>query len=214
MKRFTRILVLLVIAALALSLCACGSDKKMELLTGTWSMATSNSEEQAMVLLEAIDLYEEEIAVVDKSAACIVKIVEFSSDKTYRFAYDVDATKVCVREFYIRVFEDLYENRASLASLYEEDITQLGEEDFYLFYAALYGVDSYDALMDKFTGNAYNYESLAENIETGTYKVVGDKILTTITGETEAESLGYKVEGNTLTLSYTNATEVYTKAAG
>lgn len=211
MKKITRLFAIFIVAALALSLCACVREKEDDRLIGTWSLITTDNSAQAEKLLSHSDLYEEEIAVVNKDRLCIVKTVQFSSDKTYRFGYDVEGTKACVRKFYSDVFADLYENRASLNGLYEADISGLSQEDFYLFYAKLYGKDSFAALIEMFTDNSYDYTALAQNTETGTYKIVGEKLLTEKAGETTPGAFTYDVDETTLQLHYTNATETYTK---
>lgn len=196
---------------LLVSLCACVAEKEDDRLVGTWSLIAVDTPAQAEKLLSHSDLYEEEIAVVNKNNLCIVKTLQFSGDKTYRFGYDTEGTKACVRKFYTEVFSDLYTNRSALTGLYEEDISNLSQEDFYLFYAKLYGTDSFSGLIEKFTNISYDYQALAQNTEAGTYKIVGEKLLTTKTGESMPGALTYEIDGSTLTLHYSDATETYTK---
>lgn len=214
MKRLTRVVLLLLAAAMTMGLLsACQSTQaKIEALSGTWTMVEADTEEQALALLENIDLYEEEIAHVDLTSLQYVQLVEFTTDKTYRFAYDVEGTKACVREFFTGAFDALYENRASLNETYALEFDAMTQEEFQQFYAELYDVADFATLMDEITEGAYDYEALGEDWETGTYDIVRDQILCTITGETEAESLGYSIDGDVLVLVYSNATETYTKA--
>lgn len=214
MKKVKSILALVLVVALTACLFAgCESEAdKIEKLAGTWTMVVDDTTDEALALLESSDFYEEEIALVDLTTLQYAQIVTFNIDKTYSFAFDVDGTKECVRQFLLSAFEDMYEGRASLSSTYEADFESMTEEEFRQFYAALYVVDDFDALIDKLTENAYTYDAMEEPWETGTYSIRGSKILCTITGETEAESLGYKIEDNELTLTYIDGVEVYTKA--
>ena len=66
-------------------------------------------------------------------------------------------------------------------------------------------------MIEEMTAVGYDYDSLSGKLETGTYYIDGNDIMCTITGQTMAESLGYKVDGNTLTLIYADGTEVYTR---
>lgn len=208
MKKITALI--LTIVVLAGLLCGCEStQEKMEALSGTWYRVTEDTEEQAQILLENIDLYEEELALVDLTTLTYVKIVEFNMDNTYRFAYDVEGTKDCVRTFYNDCFAQIYEGRAVLNEVYGEDFSMMSEEAFQQFYAELYEYADYEALIDAFVENAYDYEALAEDIESGTYNIKSNKINCTITGETEQEYLVYSIEDNVLTLTYSDAVEAY-----
>lgn len=213
MKKIKNILLFVLIAVMVAGLLGGCEDSaaKMEALSGTWTMTAQDSEEQAQILLEGIDLYEEEIAVADLTSLKYVQIVEFDTEGNYRFAYDVEGIRTCVREFYVGVFDALYENRTSLNETYGVEFDQVTEEEFRQFYAELYGLSDYETMIDQFTDYAYDYEALAESLETGTYTIKGNSILCTITGETEAESMGYKISGTSLTLTYIDAEEVYTK---
>ncbi len=213
MKLLKRVLFALMAAAMLLSLAACGvsESEKIAELSGVWTMRRDDTAEQAQMLLENIDFYAEEIALVDLNSLDEVRQVEFTSDKNYSFSYDVDATKACVREFYTGVFQALYDGRDSINGLYTTPFDGMDQATFNLFYASLYSCTTFEELLDRCVENAYNWDSLAEPFETGTYSVKGDKILCTITGQSQAEALGYSIEENTLTLTYSNATEVYSR---
>lgn len=225
MKKIMRILALCLITAMMLSsFTGCGlavdllemafnnEAEKIEQLAGTWICISQDEEEYALGLLENIEMYEEEIALVDLSVLQDAKLVEFRDDKTYRFAYSAEETKTCVRKFYESAFADLYEGRSTLSAVYEMDFEAMNEQEFYQFYAELYSMADFDALLTAITEDAYDYAALAEDYETGTYSIDGDDIMCKITGQTQAEALGYKIEGETLTLYYLDATEVYTRA--
>lgn len=213
MKNFKKSLVLLLVAVMAIGLlCGCEStEEKMAALSGTWTMTIPDTAEQAQILLDNIELYPEEIALVDLNSLEQVKRVTFDMAGNYSFGYDVDGTMECVRQFYLGVFDALYEGRATLNAAYEQEFDNMSRDDFNQFYADLYNAGNYDALIDLFVENAYDADALAEPFETGTYTIKGKFIMCTITGETEAESLGYTLEGNTLTLLFADTQEVYTK---
>ena len=199
----------LVVLMLATMLCACESkEEKYAALAGTWQMVADDTEEQALVLLEGIDLYEEEIAVVDKTTLKYVWIYEFDTEGNFRQADDIEATKEYVREFYAGVFEDLYENRADLGALYGEDFASMDQTAFQLFYANLYGKDTYEALLDQFVENAYKWDEWTD-YRNGTFTFDGDRL--EVEDGAESYWLAYKIEGNTLTITYSDGDEVYTK---
>lgn len=210
MKRITKIVCVLLAMLMAMSaLCACEStEDKYAALAGTWRMVEQDSEEQVMVLLEGIDLYEEEIAVVDKTTLRYAWIYEFDTAGNFRQADDIPATKDCVREFYTGMFQDLYDNRAGLGALYEQDFAAMSQDEFHLFYANLYGFETFDALIDQFVENAYFYDEWTD-YRNGTFTFDGD--LLDIQDGAKTYTLGYKIEGDTLTISYSDGEEVYTR---
>lgn len=213
MKNFKKALVLLLVAALSVTLfCGCEStEEKMAALSGTWTMVMPDTAEQAQILLDNIELYPEEIALVDLDSLEQVKSVTFNMDGTYSFGYDVDGTLDCVRRFYLAAFDAMYEGRASLSNSYDADIANMTREEFNQFYAELYTAADFDTLIDLFVDNAYDTDALAEPFETGTYTIKGNALMCTITGESKAESLPYEIEGNTLTLHFSNLDETYTR---
>lgn len=213
MKKLKKIAILAVIIVMAVTmLTSCVSmQEKIEELSGTWSVKELDTAEQAREILENIDFYEEEIEIADLDSLYDVHFVTFDTEKNYSFVYDVDGTKECVREFLIGVFADMYENRASLNEVYSTEFDQMSEDEFYQYYMDMYSADSFENLIDKLTESTYDFESLAEPWETGTYTISGDKIMCTITGETEAESIGYEIEGDTLTLTFADVVRDYTR---
>ena len=189
-----------------------GMDKKIDALAGVWH-CMEDGQEDVQDLLDLVDLYEEEKALVRSDLTFqFVKIVEFTQAQTYRFSYDVELTKQQVRDMYETAIEDLFENRAALTEVYGEELAGYTREQFRQFYAELYSMASYDELLDTFADNAYDYDKLGEDFETGTYTIKGDDIMCTITGQSQAEALGYDLEGGNLTLTYTNLVEYYTRA--
>lgn len=210
MKKVTRILALAMAAAmLCAMLCACeNSEEKMAELSGTWMMIEQDSQEQATALLENIDLYEGEIAVVDVNSLQYAWIYEFDTEGNFRQAEDPDKAKELVREFYTGAFEDLYAHRADIDDLYEVEMADMTEDAFYAFYAELYGYDTFEELLTRFVDSAYRYDEWTD-LQSGTYSVRGGYI--TLTTEEGAGKIGYKIEGDTLTLTYSDGVEVYTK---
>ena len=185
--------------------------EKIEALAGTWIATISETESVAQTLLENIDLYPEEIACVDLTTFKSVKILKFTTDQTYQYAWDPDGTRACAREFYEGVFNSLYENRASLGQLYEVDFDSLSKEEFLQFYADLYVADDFPALLDKLADNCFDYEALAEPDEEGTFAIDGNFIDMTILGESKVESVEYTLGGGVLMLTYVNTVEVYSR---
>lgn len=208
MKHIRSIVAVLLVAVL---LCGCGAGVKMEELTGKWEMVSQSPEEEVAYMLDTMDLYAEERALVDMSSLKNVLIAEFGPDGNYSFTYDAEANKACVREFFIGVMDALYEGRATLGTAYGTDLEPMTREEFNQFYVEIYGVASYEFLLDRFAEYAYDYESLAVPVETGTFKIVGDTLMCTITGETEAAGMGCELSGDTLKLTYTDGEEVYTR---
>jgi len=214
MKKMHRIVLLLLIVSLVACLFAgCETEEqKIEKLAGTWTMNVAGDEDQAMTLMENVDLYEEEIALVSSiDELQYVYTVTFTTGKSYNFAYDGAATKEHVRDFYVDVFDQIFESRAALNEIYEMEFDSMTKEGFLQFYADLYAYDSFDTLLEEFVNNAYDYDELEEPWETGTYNIKGDRINCTITGESEAEYITYELEDDVLTLTYTDGTEVYTR---
>ena len=210
MKR--RILALILTVLLAVSmLCACESTaEKYAALDGTWIMYQTDSQEQVMILLESIDLYEEEIALVDMTSLKYAWTVAFDADHNFRQVQPVEENKALVREFYEGMFNAFYEGRATIDEAYEDDLSAMTQEEFNQFYATLYSFETFEALLDQFVENAYKYDEW-EDLRNGTFTIKGDKLEIVDTIESETVYIGYQVEGDTLTLTYSDGTEVYTQ---
>ena len=191
----------------------CGNQQaKLEALAGTWTLLEDEDPEYILDVLTYFELYEEEIALVETTGMKTVKVVEFREDKTYSFRYDGDKTRQTVREYLDGVFDQLYESREKLDSLYEVAFSEYSQEEFQQFYAALYEQDDYDSLLDVMADEVYDYDVLDEPYETGTFTIRANRIYCTMAGKTEEEYLGYEIEGDTLTLEYLEDTEVYHRA--
>lgn len=212
MKRYIYLLLCVILAIFLLTACDGSTQEEIEALSGTWVTWEEDTAEQAELLLESIQAYEEEIALADMSSLEVAMLVEFDVEGNYRFAFDADSTRQCVRNFYLAFFEELYEGRVTLNQVYGQTFDDMTREAFYGFYAQLYACTDFDAMLDLFTENAYDYESLGEDIEYGTYTIVGEQIVCTPSGEEQAESIGYEIVGDTLKLIYADAEEIYTRA--
>ncbi len=209
MKKVQKLLALVLAMALLAGLSGCElGNGKMEALVGRWEFTMTDSQEQAVQLLELSDFYPEEISICKGVALKSVKVVEFSADGTYAFSFDVEKTKACVRAFYAECFQLLYAQRDSLSASYETDFSAMSQEEFFQMYAQMYEQQSMDALLDLLAENAYAYEELVR-YETGTFRVLGKQIRCNAEGGDEAETMGYALDGDQLTLEYIDGEEVY-----
>ena len=218
MKKQTRILAcLLVIVLTATLFTGCQSKKALleaktqELCAGKWLTITEDVEEQAVILLENIDMYEEEIAVVDTKSLQYARIIEYSVNGTYRQYISVEHTKACVRNFYKSAFDALYANRADLDDLYDADLAEMTEEEFQLYYTDLYGYDDFSVMIDYFADIAYDYAW--EDLESGTFTVTEENTISILRDEDTEDTSGnvtFKIENDTLTLIYSDTTVIYT----
>lgn len=207
-----KVLALVLVIVMLCTMTACSGGKKlMEELCGTWEMTFYQDADTVESLLSSMDFYAEEIALVDLNSMPIVMIVEYNEDMSYRYAFDVAATKAAIRDFYAQVVEDLYAGRNSLVASYGEEIAVMSQAEFEQFYAELFGQSDINMLLDVFMENSLDYSVLYEDIETGTFRVQSGKIYCTVTGQSVEESVGYTIIGDQLTLVYADDTEIYTK---
>ena len=199
------ILVIMMLGTLA----ACESVDYVAQVSGTWICPVEESEETRLMLMENLELYEEEIALVD-TKLFVAKKLTLNADKTYNFTEDVQGDKDYVRQFYTGMFQNLYEGRANLSQSYDVDISLLSEEEFLQFYAELYQAENYNALIDLLVENAYDYDSFTA-IEQGTYSVGSKRIVFDAEDDTQDGDVEYTLEGNKLTIKYSDGTEVYSR---
>lgn len=185
--------------------------RQIEKLAGTYVTVKQFDAVDVEDLLTDYDFYPEEIALADLDSLTMPKYVQFQEDKNYTISYDAEAFKDNVEALFRQTFAAMYNGRDQLCDIYDMDLTAMSEEEFLAFYAELYSQDSFDALIYVLTEDAFDYGVIAGDTETGTFTIEDDKILCTITGHTTAESMGYKLEGDTLTLTFSNDVEVYTR---
>jgi len=208
-------LFLTVLAALMLMalLGGCTDTRRKEKLAGTYMLVALESEAQIHSLLESIDACDEEIALVNKHSLYSIRLMTFTAGGTYTMSYDVESTKAYVRTFYQKYFDALYEGRTTLNEVYGKTFDEMDQADFRQFYADLYGCKDYSALLDRLVANAYQYETLQDPWQVGTYTTEVGKLFCTPNGEetNKDEYIVYTLEENFLTLTYANNTDVYTR---
>ena len=215
LKCTKKLLCLLLAGVLSIVLFAgCESEaEKMEKLEGPWRITLANSPDNTEALLKGLYFYDEEIALIDLSSLKYDQIIEFKADKTYSFFGDPQSTWAYMREFLAQAFTDMYAGRASIESCYNVNFSDMSMEEFFQFYAELYVLSDFDALLDEFTDSVYDYAALAKPWETGTYHIKGNKILFKITGSSEEEYITYQITAqNTLELIFDDGTLVYQRA--
>lgn len=206
-----KLVAILLAALMLLSLAGCDMDYAGK-LTGTWQVRLEDDDEVRDLVMEFIELYEEEIAVVD-SALYTSKSITFGEDGSYTIAEDPELVEEYTAEFYKNVFTDLYEGRAGLADLTEDygvDLTQLSEEEFYAFYAGLYEYESIDELAEAAAKELVsNYDF--SGVEEGTFTASALFIEFDATEDEMDGKTKYSISGDELTIHYSDGTEVYTK---
>lgn len=207
------VLALLIVGGVQTVFDAIVIPRQIEKLAGTYVTVKQFDAVDVEDLLTDYDFYPEEIALADLDSLTMPKYVQFQEDKTYTISYDAEAFKDNVEALFRQTFAAMYNGRDQLCEVYDVDLTAMSEEAFFAFYAELYSQDSFDALIYILTEDAFDYNVIAGDTETGTFTIEDDKILCTITGQTTAESMGYKLDGDSLTLTYSNDTEVYTRCS-
>lgn len=211
MKKYVSVMLAAALLVSLLAGCSLLGGISKDELVGYWETVKPDTREEAMGLLENIEAYDSEIALADLDSLQYVKEVVFRDDGTYYFGYHVEGTKACVRDFYDAYFNALYEGRVTLEEDYGESFEAMSQAEFRQYFAGLYGFTDYIEMLDYFTETAYDYDLLEEPTETGTYRIDGDEILTTIDGEYKEEAMGAELEEGVLTLTYLDGTETYTK---
>lgn len=205
-----RMLSLLLAVLLVGTLCGCGNTEKLEELCGAWEMTYTEDAETTRGLLEAMEFYEEEIALADLNGLQSVMTVEFTREKTYCYSYDIDAIKASLRDFYDNTVVAVYNARANLTDIYGFETINMSESEFKAFYAELFSLESYEALLDYFVENSLDFSSLVD-FDKGSFRLSGSRIICTAEGSDLEEEMSYSISGNTLTLVYADGKEVYTR---
>lgn len=209
MKRLLCLMLAIFIVAGMLTGCE-SNEKKMEALMGQWVISSALDATVAEMLLSNIDLSAEEIALVDLNTLQMSTCVEYGAG-TYRIFINPDVFRDDVEEFLTGAFESMYENRVELNALYGEDFAAMSEGEFQQYYADLYGFGNFTDLMDTFVASGFDYATIEQDAEKGTYRIEGEKILRTIDGTTEEQYMNYRIDGDTLTLIYADFQEVFTR---
>lgn len=195
-------------ALMLLSLTACDALMPARKLEGSWKTKVEESREYTLQLLENFEFYEEEIALI-KTPLYTVKYLTFNRDKSYSYATRAADEAACAREFVSGFFDDLYEGRESLSACYEFDMTALSKEAFLQFYADLYEVKDFDGIVNLWLETS---NPAVGEYETGTFQITPGKIHMTVTDDEDNNGfVSYTLENGTLTLTYADSVEIYTK---
>ena len=208
----TKLVALLLAVVMLIGLCGCGGPD-LEPMYGTWTLVEYMDEDVVVTALEALDFYESEIAIAEKSGFGIVKHATFSEDGSYSLSYDYDTTYAMMLMYFDQLLNDLYDNRDQLTLDYGETIMDMSKEEFLQAYAELFGLGSYEDLLVLYADNCMDYSVLEDASEVGTFEPgdADDEILCKVDGIGEAEILRFTVDGDVLTLIYSDGTEVYNR---
>lgn len=206
MKKYIALLLALV---MVLTLTACGLSTKD--LAHKWVMMDNYTEDGARENLEAFGFYEEEIALADLTCIGAVRYLTFGTDGTYSFIYNEEETHEKLVAYYDNYITNLFNNRDKLVDDYGADVIDelSDEETFKEFYAYMFSCETYEALLDALADDTFDF---SEANEQGTYKLTGDTVILYENGGSDGATIGVALEGNTLTITYTDGTEVYTMA--
>ncbi|MBQ0058439.1 MAG: hypothetical protein KBS83_00550 [Lachnospiraceae bacterium] len=214
-----KIVSLLLCGVMALSMVACGGPSTKEQLVGEWERQTVTSAEEMCQILEKLDFYEEELEICKDLDSDDRLTWTFNEDGTYVNALDPDYYRSSYRDYWERVINALYENRAIIADVYAApELADASFEDFSAFYAGLYD-DTYTDFVDfatDWTTSDYTDEDAIR--EAGTYTIDKDKVSLTATQKAEDNdtddgyiTVSFSDDGNTLTITYSDGDEVLTK---
>lgn len=204
------IALILVLSVLFCSGCST-TRKKAEEIAGTWSATQPDTRDWAKNLLEAMEAYDEELALAELDSLRYALQISFDEEMNYSFQYDAEGTAVCVKQFLRGYFDNLFEGRETLEEAYGMDFADMTQEEFDLFYANLYGYDDMDALIEEFSQDVFDDSAMTEVWKSGTYTIVKDRILLTAEGEENPEQITYSVTENELTLAFADETVVCTR---
>lgn len=209
-----RILTLGLAVLMLTCLCACGSDSdKAGDVLGQWETVVYYESDSVEQLLLTMELYEEEIALMDTAGVGFIDVITFREDGTYSMSCDITGTTALVEEYYRDSMLKLYNNRDTLEDIYYAGFPSMSQDGFFQFYAGMYGQESYDALIDLFVSCTVDQEALGESAENGTYQIIDNRIYFTMDGaeDAEAEYVSFVMDSNTLILSFEDGKICYTR---
>lgn len=186
-------------------------QEQMDVLCGVWEMEVAVPREDVRTLLESNDFYDEEITLADLGALSYVQTVTFRGDGTYRFSVDTEASQARVEEFFRGVFQKLFAGRETLNEIYDVDFGQMDEAQFQQFYAEIYEMQNFEALISLFSQDALNLEAMAE-LESGDFKLKNGKIDFVTSSIDQPGAADYAIDGEKLTITYVDGVEEYTRA--
>ena len=201
------------LAALLLGgLCGCGSSSgQTEAVCGTWEYVGYYDSDAMLELFVHLDLYEEEIALMDPAGIAYVEYVTFREDHTYTIACDTRQSSALAMSYYVQAFDQFYEHREELEKCYGVSFGMMDRDTFFQFYADLYGVSSYEGLIAMFTMSTVDPSYLAEGEENGTFRIMGQRIYCTANDSDKEQYVRYDLEDDTLTLSFYQWDKSYTR---
>lgn len=200
MKKHICLLMLALVTALLLCGCAEGPD-----IQGEWTAVYCESEGAARERLEDLGFFEEEIALMDLQSMEAVSMLRFGQDGFFELGIDAEGYKECFGKFLDAAVEDLYAGRGTLTEFYDEQILEMSIEEFRLFYADVFGKDTYE----EFLYELVDLEELAEENTVGTYALTKDRILFTVDGSQEPTK--YELKDGKLVVYFADAVIEYTR---
>ncbi len=200
MKKLGLLLVLVLVLGL---LCGCSENSK---IYGTWVNVSVDPEADVRSFLEAMDFYQEEIALVDMTSMKTATLFRFNEDNTYERGVDEEATAALTKEFVEGMMAALYAGRDTLVGLYGEEVKTLTREEFNQMYAEMFGCGDYAEMLDMFA-----YETWTFELEKGTFNAAMGNIYLTPEGTDEAQSATYTLKGDNLIIGYADGDVEYTK---
>ena len=207
-----KIAAVFLVALILMGLCGCGSrGKRAEMLQGTWECRKYFDGDAMLEIFVHMDLYEEEIALLDPAGIGYVEAITFCPDMTYTIGCDAEQSVALAEQYFRDAMDAFYEHREELNVCYGISFGVMDRDNFNRFYADLYGVSDYEALIDMFTESVVDPAYLEEGAEHGTYRVTGRRIYCTADGETQSQYIPYSVEGDILTLGFYLGDVTYTR---
>lgn len=209
MKRFCCFFLMILILA---GLCGCSARaERTQALEGTWRRSDCYDSEAIMEFFVYMDLYEEEIALMDPGAIGYVETVTFREDGTYTIACDIEESTALAEEYYRQALDAFYENRETLEQCYGVSFGTMSRDSFFRFYVDMYGLEDYEDLVAMLTESTVDPEYLEAAGESGTYRVTARKIYWKAEGQRMEQYLEYALEGDSLTLEFYDGARTYTR---
>lgn len=195
-----------------IGLCGCGSGgKRAEMLQGTWECQKYFDGDAMLEVFVHMDLYEEEIALLDPAGIGYVESITFRPDMTYTIGCDTEQSVALAEQYFRDAMNTFYEHREELNICYGVSFGVMDQDNFNQFYANLYGVSDYEALIDMFVESTVDPAYLEEGTEHGVFRVTGRRIYCTADGESQSQYIPYSFEDDVLTLGFYLGDVEYTR---
>lgn len=213
MKKARKVLaILLAVIILICTLSGCeSSEKQAQKIVGVWVIPVEAEESLRRQQLESIGMTYVELSVLEHLSFSYEMFHAFNADGTYRLAIDSDSMHSAMKVFYNEVFDVLYDNLTVLEEAYDISFNGASREEFRQYYAEALDFTDYTEMIDYLVDNCFDYTALGADIAYGTYSVKGKRIIMEDEIGDRSGEVEYSLEGNTLTLYFTDGTEVYTK---